>query len=48
MGVALSLLYLSGHKSKTDDHTLLKESWPNLLDFITAPRRGKRSSKSRG
>jgi glycerol-3-phosphate acyltransferase PlsY len=45
MGAALGLLYLSGHKTGTDDHTLLKENWPNLWAFITAPRRVRRSPK---
>lgn len=41
-GAALSLLYLSMHRAKTDDHTLLKARWPSLWAFITAPPRRKR------
>jgi len=47
MGMALSLLYLSDHKTGTDDHALLKGNWPSLWAFITAPPRGKRTSKCR-
>jgi len=38
-GSALSLIYLSAHSKQTDDHTLIKASWPTLWDFLTAPRR---------
>jgi glycerol-3-phosphate acyltransferase PlsY len=38
-GAALSLLYLVIHRAKTDDHTMLKENWPSLWAFLTAPRR---------
>ena len=41
MGAALGLFYLSEHKTGTDDHTILKETWPSLWAFITAPRRKK-------
>jgi len=41
MGALLALLYLSMHKTETDDHTILKQTWPNLWAFITAPRRRK-------
>lgn len=43
MGAALSLIYLSTHKLTTDDHALLKESWPNLWSFLTAPPRNRQS-----
>lgn len=39
MGVGISLIYISGHKVKTDDHTIIKESWPNLWSFISSPPR---------
>jgi glycerol-3-phosphate acyltransferase PlsY len=37
--VALSLIYLTTHKTGTDDHLLLKERWPSLWAFLTGPRR---------
>ena len=40
MGAGLGLFYLSEHKTGTDDHTILKETWPSLWAFLTAPRRG--------
>jgi glycerol-3-phosphate acyltransferase PlsY len=39
MGALLALLYFSAHKTATDDHTILKEKWPSLWAFITAPPR---------
>ena len=42
MGVLLALLYLSMHKTETDDHAILKKTWPSLWAFITAPPRRKR------
>jgi glycerol-3-phosphate acyltransferase PlsY len=41
MGAFLALIYLSGHKVKTDDHDILKKTWPSLWAFLTAPRRKK-------
>ncbi len=41
MGVVLSIIYLSGHKVTTDDHTILKETWPSLWSFLTSPGRNK-------
>jgi glycerol-3-phosphate acyltransferase PlsY len=41
MGAALSLIYLSGHKRSTDDHTILKENWPSLWAFLVSPSRKK-------
>lgn len=38
-GTALSLLYLSMHQAGTDDHSLLKTTWPSLWSFLSAPRR---------
>lgn len=38
-GSALSLIYLSTHNRKTDDHNMIKERWPNLWAFLTGPRR---------
>jgi len=45
MGAALGLFYLSEHKTSTDDHTILKETWPSLWAFLTAPRRGKQADR---
>lgn len=39
MGVALSLIYLSEHDTNTDDHTRIKDHWPNLWAFLSSPRR---------
>lgn len=38
-GMALSLVYMSTHHPETDDHLLIKDRWPNLWAFLTAPRR---------
>jgi glycerol-3-phosphate acyltransferase PlsY len=38
-GVALSLIYLSAHDTGTDDHTLIKDNWPNLWAFLSGPPR---------
>ena len=45
MGALLALLYISAHKTETDDHTILKEKWPSLWAFLTAPRRSKEPVK---
>jgi glycerol-3-phosphate acyltransferase PlsY len=39
MGGLLAVIYLSMHQTKTDDHKIIKKTWPNLWAFITAPRR---------
>jgi glycerol-3-phosphate acyltransferase PlsY len=39
LGAVLAVFYLSEHKTGTDDHTILKETWPSLWAFLTAPRR---------
>jgi glycerol-3-phosphate acyltransferase PlsY len=44
MGIALSLYYLSEHKTETDDHSIIKSTWPNLWAFLTSPPRNSRSS----
>jgi glycerol-3-phosphate acyltransferase PlsY len=38
-GVALSLIYLSAHDTGTDDHTMIKDNWPNLWAFLSGPPR---------
>lgn len=38
-GLGLSLIYLSTHASRTDDHTIIKQRWPSLWAFLTTPRR---------
>jgi glycerol-3-phosphate acyltransferase PlsY len=45
MGAALGLFYLSEHKTGTDDHTILKETWPSLWAFISAPPRRQHTTK---
>lgn len=42
MGAVLGLLYLSMHKTETDDHTILKQTWPSLWAFLITPPRGKK------
>jgi len=37
---AICALYLSMHDRKTDDHLLLKQRWPSLWAFLSAPARG--------
>jgi glycerol-3-phosphate acyltransferase PlsY len=44
MGAALCLFYLSEHKTGSDDHTILKETWPSLWAFLTAPPRQNQTS----
>lgn len=44
MGVAVGVIYLSEHKVTTDDHTLIKESWPSLWAFLTSPPRDRHST----
>lgn len=41
MGAALALLSLGINKIDTDDHTILKERWPSLWAFLTAPPRNR-------
>jgi len=38
-GAALSLIYLQAQEPDTDDHSMVKERWPNMWAFITGPRR---------
>lgn len=38
-GGVFALLFLSTHRPETDDHLLLKEKYPTLWAFLTAPRR---------
>jgi glycerol-3-phosphate acyltransferase PlsY len=38
-GGIFSLLFLTGHHPETDDHLLLKQRFPTLWAFLTAPRR---------
>ncbi len=39
VGVAASLMTLTTHRLKTDDHQLIKATWPSLWAFLTAPPR---------
>jgi glycerol-3-phosphate acyltransferase PlsY len=41
-GVALSAIYLTTHRTASDDHTLIKQRWPSLLAFLTGPKRRSR------
>lgn len=45
MGGLLALIYLSMHKTETDDHSIIKKTWPNLWAFITAPRRKRKPAE---
>jgi acyl phosphate:glycerol-3-phosphate acyltransferase len=36
LGAALGFFYLSEQKPETDDHSLLKETWPSLWAFLIA------------
>ena len=38
-GLALSEIYLTTHKTVTDDHTIIKERWPSLWAFLIGPKR---------
>lgn len=38
-GLALSGIYLTTHKTVTDDHTIIKERWPSLWAFLIGPKR---------
>jgi glycerol-3-phosphate acyltransferase PlsY len=42
MGALLALIYLSMHKAETDDHAIIKKSYPSLWAFLTiSPRKKK-------
>lgn len=38
-GLALSGLYLTTHRTVSDDHTIIKERWPSLWAFLIGPKR---------
>ena len=38
-GLALSGIYLTTHRTASDDHTIIKERWPSLWAFLTGPKR---------
>jgi len=38
-GLALSGIYLTTHRTVSDDHTIIKERWPSLWAFLTGPKR---------
>lgn len=42
-GAALSAIYLTTHRTSSDDHGLIKERWPSLWAFLTGPKRRDRS-----
>jgi glycerol-3-phosphate acyltransferase PlsY len=39
LGAAFSVLFLSTHRTETDDHLLMKAQWSGLRRFLTMPRR---------
>jgi glycerol-3-phosphate acyltransferase PlsY len=39
LGVVFSLLFVSTHRTETDDHLRLKKQWASLGEFLTAARR---------
>jgi len=38
-GLVLSGIYLTTHRTLSDDHTIIKERWPSLWAFLTGPKR---------
>jgi len=42
MGALLALIYLSMHKTDTDDHAMIKQTYPSLWVFLTTPPRKKK------
>lgn len=38
-GLALSGLYLTTHRTVSDDHTIIKDRWPSLWAFLIGPKR---------
>lgn len=40
-GLALSGVYLTTHRTVSDDHTIIKERWPSLWAFMTGPKRSR-------
>lgn len=38
-GLALSAIYLTTHKTVSDDHSIIKHRWPSLWAFLTGPKR---------
>ena len=40
-GLALSGIYLTTHRTVSDDHTIIKERWPSLWAFLTGPKRSR-------
>lgn len=42
MGALLALIYLSMHNTDTDDHAMIKKTYPSLWAFLTTPPRKKK------
>jgi glycerol-3-phosphate acyltransferase PlsY len=42
-GALLAVLYLSMHKTETDDHAMIKKNYPSLWAFLTTPPRRKKN-----
>ena len=38
-GLALSGIYLTTHRTVSDDHTIIKKRWPSLWAFLIGPKR---------
>ena len=41
-GIALSGAYFTTHEPETDDHRIIKETWPSFWAFVTGPKRRER------
>ena len=44
MGALLAVIYLSMHNTETDDHAMIKKTYPSLWAFLTAPPRRRQGS----
>jgi acyl phosphate:glycerol-3-phosphate acyltransferase len=44
MGALLAVIYLSMHNTETDDHAMIKKTYPSLWAFLTTPPRRKKST----
>ncbi len=42
-GIALSAIYLTTHRTVTDDHSIIKQRWPSLWAFLIGPKRREQS-----
>jgi glycerol-3-phosphate acyltransferase PlsY len=44
MGALLAVIYLSMHNTETDDHAMIKKTYPSLWAFLTTPPRRRRGN----